>query len=160
RCHPYAYKEVKALMEKDHKAFDRAFWGHIGHVARNACRSFLLSLSRGWLAKVPGGPGAKHYRKLAWASASYAIMADIAMGTLGGALKMREKLTGRYADALCWMYIATCALRRYEAEGYRKDHRDVFEYSMAVAFKKIQEAFDGIFENFDVPVIGAIFRGP
>ena len=160
RCHPFAYKEVKALEQKDYAAFDAAFWGHIGHVVRNATRSFVLSLTRGRLAAVPGGPGAKYYRKLAWASASFSIMADIAMGTLGGTLKMKEKLTGRYADVLSWMYLASATLRRYEAEGFRADHRDVFDWALQYSFARIQEGFDGIFANFDVPVVGAIFRGP
>lgn len=158
RCHPFAYKEVKALQEKDYDGFDQAFWGHIGHVVSNASRSFLLSLTRGRLAKVPSGPAAKYYRRLAWASASFAIMADIAMASLGGSLKMREKLTGRYADLLSWMYLAAATLRRYQAEGYRKDHRDVFEWAMEYAFARIQEAFDGIFNNFEVPVLAPIFR--
>jgi len=160
RCHPFAYKEVKALMEKDYVAFDRAFWGHIGHVVRNSFRSFLLSVTRGRLAAVPSGPGAKYYRKLAWASASYAIMSDVAMGTLGGSLKLREKLTGRYADVLSWMYLATAVLRRYEAEGSRAEHRDVFEWAMQYSMAQIQAAFDGIFANFDVPGVGWLFRGP
>lgn len=158
RCHPFAYKEVKALQAKDYVGFDEAFWGHIGHVVSNASRSFLLSLTRGRLASVPKGPTAKYYRKLAWASASFAIMADIAMASLGGTLKMREKLTGRYADVLSWMYLAAATLRRYHAEGYRKDHKVVFEWAMDYAFARIQEAFDGIFNNFDVPVVGTIFR--
>ncbi len=160
RCHPFAYQEVKALMTKDYKAFDKAFWGHIGHVVRNSCRSLVLSLTRGRLAVVPGGPGAKYYRKLAWSSASFAIMSDIAMGTLGGQLKLKEKLTGRYADVLSWMYLATSVLRRYEAEGFRKDHRDVFDWSMQYAMNEIQKGFDGIFANFDVPLLGFLFRGP
>ncbi len=162
RCHPFAYKEVKALEAKDYGAFDHAFWGHIGHVVRNTCRSIVLSLTRGWLASVPSGPGAKYYRKLAWSSASFAIMADIAMGTLGGTLKLREKLTGRYADVLSWMYLAAATLRRYEAEGSRADHREVFEWSMQYAMQRIQEGFDGIFANFDVPVpgLGFLMRGP
>ena len=158
RCHPFAYKEVKALQEKDYDGFDQAFWGHIGHVVSNASRSLLLSLTRGRLAKVPSGPAAKYYRRLAWASASFAIMADIAMASLGGSLKMREKLTGRYADLLSWMYLASATLRRYHAEGYRKDHRDVFEWAMEYAFARIQEAFDGIFNNFEVPVLAHLFR--
>lgn len=158
RCHPYAYKEVKALQAKDYGAFDAAFWGHVGHVVSNASRSLLLSLSRGHLASVPKGPAARYYRKLAWASASFAIMADIAMASLGGSLKLREKLTGRYADLLSWMYLAAATLRRYHAEGYRKDHREVFEWSMDYAFARIQEAFDGIFQNFEVPVLAPLFR--
>lgn len=158
RCHPFAYREVKAIASKDMKEFDSAFWGHVGHVVRNTCRSILLSVSRGYLAKVPSGPGAQYYRKLAWSSASFAIMADIAMGTLGGKLKLKEKLTGRYADILSWMYLATATLRRYEAEGFRADHAEVFHYSMQYSMARIQEGFDGIFSNFEAPVIGPIFR--
>lgn len=162
RCHPYAYQEVKAVLTKDAVLFDKAFWGHIGHVVRNLCRSIVLSLSRGYLASVPSGPGAKYWRKLSWSSASFAIMADLAMGTLGGTLKLREKLTGRYADVLSWMYLATATLRRYEAEGFKKEHRDVFEWSMQYCMSQIQEGFDGIFSNFFVPVpgLGRLFRGP
>jgi acyl-CoA dehydrogenase len=158
RCHPFAYREVKAMQDKDLKEFDSAFWGHIGHVVRNTCRSVVLSASRGWLAKVPSGPGAQYYRKLAWASASFSIMSDIAMGTLGGKLKLKEKLTGRYADILSWMYLASATLRRFEAEGFRKDHEDVFHWSMQYAMARIQEAFDGIFANFEGPVVGPLFR--
>lgn len=162
RCHPYAYQEVKAVLEKDVALFDRAFWGHIGHVVRNLCRSLVLSWSRGYLASVPSGPGARYWRKLSWSSASFAIMADLAMGTLGGSLKLREKLTGRYADVLSWMYLATAVLRRYEAEGYKKEHRDVFEWAMQYCMSQIQAGFDGIFSNFfvPVPVLGSLFRGP
>jgi acyl-CoA dehydrogenase len=107
---------------------------------------------------VPSGPNAKYWRKLAWSSASFAIMSDVAMGSLGGSLKMKEKLTGRYADVLSWMYLASATLRRYEAEGFRADHKDVVDWAMRYSFHRIQEAFDGIFANFDVPVIGALFR--
>ncbi len=162
RCHPYAYKEVKAIAEKDVAGFDKAFWGHIGHVVRNTCRAALLSTTRGYLAAVPGGPGAKYYRKLAWSSATFAIMSDIAMGTLGGSLKMKEKLTGRYADVLSWMYLASATLRRFEAEGFRADHKPVFDWAMQYSMARIEEGFDGIFANFFIPIpfLGALFRGP
>jgi acyl-CoA dehydrogenase len=158
RCHPFAYKEVKALMEHDAAAFDGAFWKHIGHVVRNACRSLVLSLTRGHFAAVPGGPCRRYYQKLSWVSASFAVMADVAMGSLGGSLKMREKLTGRYADVLSWMYLATSVIKRYEAEGFRKDHRDVFHWSMQYCFAEIQKGFDGIFANFDVAGLSPIFK--
>jgi acyl-CoA dehydrogenase len=164
RCHPFAYKEVKALATNDHAGFDKAFWGHIGHVVRNLCRSVVLSLSRGHLAVLTGGhgsgPSRRYYRKLSWASASFAIMADIAMASFGGQLKLKEKLTGRYADILSWMYFAAATLRRYEADGFRKDHEQVFDWAMQYCLARIQEAFDGIFANFDVPFLGMLFRGP
>lgn len=161
RAHPFAYPEVKTAGENDLKGFDKAFWGHVGHVVRNLSRSWLLSLTRGRLAISPvGGPVAKYYRKLAWASASFAIMADLAMGTIGGSLKIKQKITGRFADILAWMYFGFATLRRFEAEGRRKEDLPFVHFGMSYAFAEIQKAFDGIFANMDVPLLGWIFRGP
>jgi acyl-CoA dehydrogenase len=159
RCHPYAYRELKAVASNDGKEFDAAFWGHIGHVVSNTCRSILLSLTRGRLAVVPGGPEARrYYRKLAWTSASFAILADIAMGLYGGKLKFKETITGRFADILIWMYFATATLRRFVAEGEPAEQKEMLRWSMQYAFMNIQHAFDGLFANFDIPVIGTLFK--
>ena len=161
RAHPYAYKEVSAIEAGDLTAFDAAFWGHIGHIVRNACRALLLSVTRGRLASSPvSGPTAKYWRKLAWTSATYAFMADIAMGSLGGSLKVKERITGRYADILSWMYMGTAVLRRWEAEGRRKEDLPFVHMSMQYAFTQIQQAFDGIYENLPVPGLSWLFRGP
>lgn len=145
----------------DLPAFDKAFWGHIGHVVRNLSRAVLLSVTRGYLAPSPkGGAVAGYYRKLSWSSATFAIMADIAMGSLGGTLKFREKITGRFADVLSWMYLGFAVLRRFEAEGSKKEDLPFVHYSMKYAFSQIQKAFDGIFENIGVPGLGWLFAGP
>ena len=148
RAHPYAFKEVDTLEKKDLAGFDNAFWGHIGHVVRNSFRSFILSLTRGYVVYFNySGPLAPYYRRLTWASASFAILADLAMGTLGGSLKFREKVTGRFADILSWMYIGTSTLRRFEAEGRRPEDLAYARYVLKYALNEIQKAFDGIFDN-------------
>jgi acyl-CoA dehydrogenase len=161
RAHPYAFKEIDAISKKDVAAFDLAFWGHIGHVVRNLSRAILLSLTRGWLAPSPvGGNTARYYRKLSWASATFAIMSDIAMGSLGGSLKSREKITGRFADILSWMYMGTATLRRFEAEGRRKEDLPFVHFCLGHALYEIQKSFDGIFANLGVPGLGWFFSGP
>jgi acyl-CoA dehydrogenase len=161
RAHPYALAEVEAIAARDLKAFDRAFWGHIGHIVRNLSRAVVLSLTRGALAGSPvGGSTARYYRKLGWASATFAIMSDIAMGALGGSLKLKEKLTGRFADVLSWMYIGTAVLRRYEAEGRLKEDLPFVHFTMTHALYEIQKAFDGIFGNLPVPGLTWFFAGP
>lgn len=160
RAHPFAYKEIDAVEKNDLKAFDLAFWGHVGHIVQNTFRSFLLSVTRGWLSTPQGGEVARYYRRLNWTSATFAIMADIAMGSLGGTLKSKEKITGRYADILSYMYMVTAVLRRYEAEGRRKEDLPFVHYSMTYLFTGIQQAFDGIFANLKVPLIGFLFKGP
>ncbi len=161
RCHPYAYREIDALGRGDVKAFDAAFWRHIGHVVRNACRALGLSLTRGYLAPSPvGGPAARYVRKLAWSSASFAFLADLAMGTLGGDLKRKEKLTGRFADIFSWMYLGAATIRRFEAEGRRREDLPYFHWAMAYALKQIQDGFDGIYQNLRVPGLTWFYRGP
>lgn len=161
RCHPYAYKEIKALAEGDVRAFDAAFWGHVGHIVRNDFRSFLLSVTRGYLAGSPvSGPSARYVRKLAWASAAFAYVADIAMVAMGGELKRKEKLTGRFADIFSWMYLASATLRRFEAEGRRAEDLPFFHWSMQYALARIQEGFDGLFQNMKVPGLTWLLRGP
>jgi acyl-CoA dehydrogenase len=161
RAHPYALAEVNAIGARDLRAFDRAFWGHIGHIVRNLSRSIVLSLTRGNFAGSPvSGPTARYYRKLGWASATFAILADVAMGALGGSLKLKEKLTGRFADVLSWMYIGTAILRRYEADGRPKEDLPFVHFTMTHALYEIQKAFDGIFGNLPVPGLTWLFAGP
>ncbi|MGZ3713125.1 MAG: acyl-CoA dehydrogenase, partial [Bdellovibrionota bacterium] len=150
RAHPWAFQEVKAVEANDVMAFDKAFFGHVGHVVRNLFRSVGLSVTRGHLACAPSGTGpVKHYyRKLAWSSASFAIMADVAMGMLGGTLKFREQLTGRFADILSYMYLGTAVLRRWDAEGRREEDLPFVHFAMETCFVNIQRGFDGIFQNF------------
>ncbi len=161
RAHPFALPEVNAISASDLRAFDKAIWGHVGHVVTNFSRAIVLSLTRGAFASSPiGGATARYYRKLAWASATFAILADIAMAALGGSLKLKEKLTGRFADVLSWMYIGTAVLRRYEAEGRRADDLPFVHFTMTHALYEIQKAFDGIFGNLPVPGLTWLFSGP
>ncbi len=157
RCHPHAFKEMTTLMKGDLAGFDTAFWKHVGHVVRNGSRALVLSLTRGW-ATMPGvgGPMAKYCRKLTWASASFAFLADFAMGRFGGDLKRMEKITGRFADIFAWMYMATATIRRFEAEGRRREDRAFAEWALQFAFSRMQDAFDGIYANIGFPFGGPI----
>ena len=159
RCHPFVYQEIGALNRGDTVAFDRALWQHIGWMIRNTFRSVLLSLTRGWLANAPADPAtAPYYRKLTWASATFACLTDLALIGFGGSLKRRENLTARFADVLSWMFLATATLRRYEAEGRRPDDLPLVHWSMHYAFAQMQQAFEGIFSNLNLPVVGTLLK--
>lgn len=161
RCHPYAYREVKAAGDGDLAAFDAAFWPHVGHVIDNGCRALLLSLTRGRLARAPvDGPAAPYYRSLAWASASFAFLADVAMASLGGNLKRKETVAGRFSDIFSWMYLGTAVLRRFEAEGRRPEDVPFMTWCMEHAKHRIQVAFDGLYTNLEVPFFGWLLSGP
>lgn len=161
RCHPYAFNEFTAVETKNAKLFDTAFWGHIGHVVRNLCRSLLLSFSRGYLACAPSGTHRKvriHYRRLSWASATFALLADVAMGTLGGQLKTKEKITGRFADVFSHLYMSTCVLRRFKEEGQREEDLPFVQYFLKYSMAEIQKGFDGIYDNLKIPGLRWLFK--
>lgn len=162
RCHPYAFDEVSSIESGNVKKFDRAFWGHIGHVVRNLCRSILLSVTRGYIASVPSGVHPKikiHYRRLSWASATFAILADVAMGSLGGQLKMKEKITGRFADIFSHMYMSTCVLRRFKEEGQKIEDLPYVQYFLKYSMAEIQKGFDGLFDNLKIPFLRWLSKG-
>ena len=161
RCHPYAYRVIGALKAGDTAAFDRAFSGHMRHFVRNLFRAVLLSLSRGLLAGRPvSGPAAGYWRKLLRVSASFALVSDVALMTLGGSLKKKEKITGRLADIFSWMYLGTAVLRRFEAEGRRAEDLPFLHWCMRYALARTQSGFDALFRNLDMPALKWLFRGP
>ncbi len=151
RSHPYVYKEIEALQNSDTKAFDKVLWHHIGFVVRNFFRCLFLNISRGNLASSPvKGATARYYRKLAWSSATFAFLSDVVMLTFGGSLKRREKITGRFADVLSWMYLGVATLRRYEAEGSKREDLPLVHWSLQYALFQIQQAFEVIFDNIPI----------
>lgn len=158
RCHPYALNVVNAVEKDDAAAFRKNLLGWIGHFVLNIGRGALRYLTRGLSAGSPvSGPTATYYRRLAWSATRFAVLTDLAMFTIGGKLKVRGKLTGRYADALAWQVLATGALRRWEAEGRREEDLPLVHYSVQYALTQIQEAFVGIYANFG-GVLGALLR--
>jgi acyl-CoA dehydrogenase len=159
RCHPYALNVVKGVEENDVAKFRRNLLGWLGHVVMGLMRATVRGLTRGWTVSVPvSGPTAKYYRRLGWAAARFGFLTDMAMFTIGGKLKARGKLTGRYADAVAWMFLGFSALRRYEAEGRRAEDLPLVHYSLQYALAQVQKAFEGIYANFDAPLLGGLMR--
>ena len=148
RCHPYAYLQIEALEKGDVDAFDTLLFNHVGHVVRNKARYYILGLTRGYVHPAYFDGKAKRYeQKLAWASAKFAFLSDVALGLMGASLKRRESVSGRFGDVLAQMYFITAALKRFEVEGSKKEDEVLLEVSVEDAFSKIDSAFAGILEN-------------
>jgi acyl-CoA dehydrogenase len=148
RCHSYVQEEMAAVAAGDSARFDKAFFGHLGLIGRNATRSVLLGLSGGRLAAVPDdGPSARHLRRFERLSAAFALTSDVAMGTLGGALKRREKITGRLADALAWLYLGSAAVKRFHDDGKPVADVPFLDWSCEHAAYNVEQALDGVIAN-------------
>ncbi|MGH8528438.1 MAG: acyl-CoA dehydrogenase [Nevskiales bacterium] len=159
RCHPYALKVVKGVEENNAAMFRNNLLGWFGHVFIGLIRTLTRGCTRGWTVAVPDvAPETRqYYRRLGWAGARFGFLTDLAMFLIGGKLKARGKLTGRYADAVAWMLLGVSALRRFEAEGRRAEDLPLVKFAAEYALAQVQDAFEGIYQNFD-GALGVLLR--
>jgi acyl-CoA dehydrogenase len=151
RCHPFVLDEMRAMADPDRArglaAFDRHLRGHLAHGLSTAARSLFHGLARGRLAPAPGGPGRRYYQAVTRYSAAFALTADLALLTLGGALKRKEKISGRMADILSHLYLVSAALKQFEDRGRPAADLPLLRWGCETSLRSVQESFDGLFRN-------------
>lgn len=163
RAHPYLLKEVEAAQNSDKKAgldqFDAAFGGHAKFMLRNIVASFLHGVSNGAFASTPNqGPMAHWYRQLHRYAQAFALVADWTTVVLGGALKRKQKISGRMADILGDLYLMSATLRRFEDEGRIAEDRELVDAIMADRIAHMEKTFGEVFANFPNPVFAWAMR--
>ncbi len=159
RCHPYLLKEMTAAADNDLAGFDKALWAHVGFLLSNAVRSPVLALTGARLSASPvSGPTARYYRQINRLSAAFTFTADLSLLILGGKFKFAEKLSGRFADALAYLYLASAALRRFEDDGRPEEDLPVLRFAVQDSLDKVEDALYGVYRNFPIPALGPILR--
>jgi acyl-CoA dehydrogenase len=149
RCHPFVLKEIEAAAKNDLAAFDAAFFGHISFTLSNAGRSLWLGFTGGWGYPVPGTPDTRRYlQQMARFSSGFALLADVSMFVIGGDLKRREKISGRLADILSLLYMASATVKRFHDEGRKEEDIPLVTWAMWDSFFRIQVAMEGVISNF------------
>lgn len=164
RCHPYLVDEITAASlpneQEALESFDTALLGHIGYGIQNGARSLFHGLTKGRFVGAPiTGENAKYYRRLTRMSAGYSFLADFAMLFLGGGLKRKEMLSGRFADGLVNMYMASAVLKRFEDTGRPAEDQPLMEWSVRYSLFQTQIALDQILRNFPNKYVGLLLRG-
>jgi len=165
RCHPYVLKEIAATREPDRtKAsvdFDAALFGHVRFIVANFARTLVMGLTGSHFVGVPTDVAPqtrRYYQQLTRFSAALAFLADVSMGTLGGALKRKEKLSARLGDILSLLYLCSATLKRFEADGRPQEDAPLMHWAIWDAMFKAQNAFEGVISNFPNRFIAALMR--
>lgn len=163
RCHPWVLKEFNAIGEDDDvKAladFDHALLGHAGFLVGNMARSLFLGLTRGRLSSTAFGESSKRYvQQLNWMTAAFALSADIAMMTLGGALKRKERLSARLGDVLSELYLASSVAKRFQDEGEQEADLPLMQWAMEDSLYHMQESLRSLFRNMPARPLAWLLR--
>jgi acyl-CoA dehydrogenase len=163
RAHPYLLDEMNALRDDDRErgldAFDRAFWKHVGHTFANLFRAWGRNWTFGLFAPAPNaGEATRFYRQLSRYSSAFALAADMALLTLGGALKRKEMLSARFGDILSELYLLSAALKRWQDEGRQKEDFAALEWCMASGFRTIENRLAEICANLPNRFVGVMLK--
>src|SRR5246127_1386039 len=143
---------MNALAEDDRArgldAFDYVFWKHVGQSLKTLARAFGRSWTGSLFAPAPdAGEASRFYRQLSRYSSAFALCADMALLTLGGALKRKEMLSARFGDILSELYLLSAALKRWQDEGRQAADLPALEWCMASGFRTIENRFEEILAN-------------
>lgn len=154
--------------------FDRAFWGHFGHLLNSGSRALVLALSAGLLSAVQmRSPLSRRIgQRINRYSAALAFAADIGLSRLGADLASSRSFTVRrnarkaarltlttwLGDALAQLWLATRAIKRFDDAGAPAADRAVLEWVCADVFRGVEEALDRVLRHLSSPLLALITR--
>ncbi|MBC8013932.1 MAG: acyl-CoA dehydrogenase, partial [Methyloceanibacter sp.] len=156
RSHPYLFTEIEALQDHDRERgielFARTFDDHVAFTLSNAAGALFHNLTFGVFASAPPNAGVTRgwWRELARASRSFALVADLTVALLGGGLKVKQKITGRMADALAELYLLSSVLKRYDDDGRPEEDLKLVDYCAQNCLYRFDQALLGTLRNFPV----------
>lgn len=163
RAHPWLFKEIEAAQhenqEEGFKAFEHAFENHAAFAVSNLFGAFFHNITFGLLgAAPPSTAAAAWYRQLYRGSRNFALVADMTVSLLGGGLKVKQRITGRLADALSELYLLACLLKRYEDDGQPEADRPILDYCAQNCLHRFYAALKEVLGNFPVRAAGPILK--
>ena len=154
RSHPYLITEIEALQDEDRErgkaAFERAFDSHVSFTVSNMFGALFHNLTFGLFGSAPRGIERTRFwwKQLGRGARSFALVADATVALLGGGLKVRQKITGRMADALAELYLLSAVLKRYEDDGAPRDDLKLVDYCARNCLYRFDQALLGVLANF------------
>jgi len=165
RCHPFLGREIESATNGNEKEFRAALFGHIRYTLSNIFKAFGNNLLNRMFVTLPKTSGTTHkkllkkyYGRLGQESRNFALLSDITLMILGGALKKKQKISGRFADILSEMYIMSAVLKRFEGEEESKAVSSIVEWNLQNSLFKIQTSFEEILNNYPTPFLRGILR--
>ncbi len=152
RCHPFIFREMQAAKHEDNweglLEFDGLIYRHVGYTISNVVRTISLSVTGGLFAPAPVSDAtARYYRQLTRMSSSLALVSDISMMLLGGALKRKERLSARLGDVLSNLYLGCAVLKYYQDNGRKQSDLPYVHWNLQLALYNCQLAMKEFLEN-------------
>lgn len=155
RAHPYIMQGFKAAAivseEEALYEFDTYLMQHIAYGFSNLARSLTMGFGQFFWTS-------NYIAALNRASAAFAFVTDCSLLILGGKLKSKEKLSGRLSDMLSMMYLASCALKRFNDQGRPDADKPLIEWVIRYTLSTFWIQMEGLLRNFPNKALGFVLR--
>ncbi len=165
RAHPYVLKELQAAEEPNpNKALGKllkTMAAHVGNGVRSFAKAFVYGITGGAFSKKPKGvekQTKKYYNQINRLSASFNLAAEATLGTLGGGLKFRERVSARLGDVYSNLYLASTVLWYYEKNGQKKEDLPLVHWACQHALNNAEKALDQVLKNHPNKVVGKLLQ--
>ncbi|MDD1606003.1 MAG: acyl-CoA dehydrogenase [Methylococcaceae bacterium] len=160
RCHPFIQAEMTAVQANDLVRFDSLLFSHLGFWGRNKVTALWLGLTNARFHDTPGDKDTKqYYQQIARLSVGFALTADFALLTLGGSLKRKERISGRFSDVLSNLYLCSCVLKHYENQGSQTDDAPLLHWACQHTLYRAQQSLLAIFWKLPFRPVAWALRG-
>jgi acyl-CoA dehydrogenase len=153
RAHPFILEEMQCAQDKTSTdavdRFDAALFSHVAFTVSNFVRTFVMGITGARFVRAPtDGPTAHYYRQLTRMSSAFALISDLVLMVLGGNFKFREKLSGRLADVLAHLYMASAVLKEFDDAGRPEEDLPLVNWAMRDSLFVIQDRLINVVRNF------------
>lgn len=160
RCHPYTSKEMDAANEQDNKKalalFDKAIFGHMGYTISNIIATLTYGLTGAYIIRTPKNNLNRYCQQYSRMARAFAMLADLSMLIIGGALKRKESLSARFADIFSYLYLGSALIKYANTPNFPKEGMKIVTWALEDLLFKVQNTFTEILQNYPNKVIGKI----
>ena len=158
RCHPYLYPELNASKITDPKkaldTFDKLIFSHLGFCFKTISNAVYRGLTLGHFIKAPHKQLAKYQKQITRLASALTLTSEVALLTLGGRLKFRERLSARLGDILSHLYMASAVIKYFDTHENKKKELDYATWAIEYCLFTAQNAFFDFYRNLEKPIIG------
>lgn len=149
--------------------FDQLLMQHVLHFLNNISKSFWRGLILGchnlihpfkfiFKSKKHLNSIDNHLKNIDRASSAFAVLADFCLMYYGGKLKTKEKISGRLADCLSLMYLASCALKHFDQNGRPVEDKPLIDWIVQDLINNFWQRVEEIVDNLPKLWVRIILR--
>ncbi|KNC49744.1 acyl-CoA dehydrogenase domain-containing protein [Thecamonas trahens ATCC 50062] len=154
RAHPHMLPLIQSVNHgNDPEGFKSALLSLVKHGVTNTFGSLLANVTR---SRSKSNLTSYYESQLGKAVSNFAIAADLTLA-LGGALKRKEFVSGRMADAFSTIYLAHATLW-YHKQNRVEGGEVILEHAMDQLLFEFQEALTEVARNFPMRPLGWAMR--